>query len=444
LPPTIQGRTPPTVPTSCSSGCDSVTLNPGSPPYSGKRTIILEEFAEEEYNGIVTPDLIRRAYSVPSELNSNGELAKQSVFATVEQSFSPSDLESWQNMFELHKKPVWSTVGPNNYKACKNDINYCMEGNPDTQYISSIATNAQTWFWSVPYNPFYSPFLGFVEQLDAEPNPPEVNSISYANGEGLVHPDILEIFNTEACKLGLRGITIIVASGDFGAPGLEGCDLDPENPRDCTINSMFPASSPYVTTVGATMGPEFGKKEVAASNYKGDSLFTSGGGFSIYYRRPDYQSKAVKKYLQTSNSVDPRLFDSYGRGYPDVSFLGKNFEVVINGTEYLFSGTSISTPTFASVITLANSLRIADGKPKLGFLNPLLYSKKMAGVYNDITTGHNKCCVSDIPNVEGKCCPNGFEAASGWDPITGLGSIDIGEFLKVVMDLPPKSEDIDM
>ena len=49
-------------------------------------------------------------------------------------------------------------------------------------------------------------------------------------------------------KLGTTGITIVVSSGDDGAPGnLGSCDgTKPFDPP-------YPAASPYVTTVGATM-----------------------------------------------------------------------------------------------------------------------------------------------------------------------------------------------
>jgi subtilase family serine protease len=48
-------------------------------------------------------------------------------------------------------------------------------------------------------------------------------------------------------KLGAVGVTVVVSSGDDGAPGnLGDCKGKPFDPP-------FPASSPWVTTVGATM-----------------------------------------------------------------------------------------------------------------------------------------------------------------------------------------------
>ena len=62
--------------------------------------------------------------------------------------------------------------------------------------------------------------------------------------------------NTEYVKMGLRGVTVTVSSGDAGAAGRTneecaypnsggGGNVDPVNPA-------FPGSSPYITSVSAT------------------------------------------------------------------------------------------------------------------------------------------------------------------------------------------------
>lgn len=66
-------------------------------------------------------------------------------------------------------------------------------------------------------------------------------------------------------------------------------------------------------------------------------------------------------------------------------------------------GTSASSPTFASVVTLLNDYRLSQGKPVLGFLNPLLYQTGRNGL-NDITSGSSAGCDT-----------SGFPAKQGWD-----------------------------
>ncbi|KAJ7347179.1 hypothetical protein DFH08DRAFT_648779, partial [Mycena albidolilacea] len=63
-------------------------------------------------------------------------------------------------------------------------------------------------------------------------------------------------------------------------------------------------------------------------------------------------------------------YNKTGRGYPDVSTQGWNFEIVVDGEVTLEGGTSASSPTFASIIALINDRLLAENKAVLGFLNP--------------------------------------------------------------------------
>lgn len=65
-----------------------------------------------------------------------------------------------------------------------------------------------------------------------------------------------------------------------------------------------------------------------------------------------------------------------------------NYTIIYDGVANSVSGTSASAPTFASIVALLNDALISAGKPALGFLNPLLYSKG-ASAFTDITTGES-------------------------------------------------------
>ena len=56
-------------------------------------------------------------------------------------------------------------------------------------------------------------------------------------------------FDVEAMKLGLRGVTLTVASGDDGAVSGQAR----KSPQHCRYAPSSPATSPYVLAVGATM-----------------------------------------------------------------------------------------------------------------------------------------------------------------------------------------------
>jgi tripeptidyl-peptidase I len=156
--------------------------------------------------------------------------------------------------------------------------------------------------------------------------------------------------------------------------------------------------------------------------------FTSGGGFSNITMRPSWQQAAVQNYLTTQSKALPPAgwaWNQQGRAVPDVAAFGYNFlmcDSVVSEDPFGIGGTSVASPIVAGMVALLNQESIKlSGKP-LGFVNPLLYQAFAAGptkYFNDITQGDNKC--SD--NGCKKGC-QGFVAAAGWDPVTGLGSFN--------------------
>ena len=83
---------------------------------------------------------------------------------------------------------------------------------------------------------------------------------------------------------------------------------------------------------------------------------------------------------------------------------------------------------FEGMVSLVNAARVAVGKGGLGWINPTLY-KYSNQFTNDVTTGNNECVVG------GSCCSTGFTATTGWDPVTGLGSVNFANFKSVLVGL---------
>jgi len=263
-------------------------------------------------------------------------------------------------------------------------------------------------------------------------NPPLVHSFSYgglATDEGNVDKNR---FSLEACKLGLQGVTIVVAAGDDGVANFAARN----NASACGFTPSFPATCPYVTSVGATQGPESGQPEIACSSATGGQI-TTGGGFSFFYPMPDYQSGAVSNYLQNGPNLPPQnMFNPNGRGYPDVAVMGYNYNLYDGGQLTQGSGTSASAPVFAAFITLINANRLSGGQTALGFLNPALYQLGASNpdVFNDITVGENNCCAVGDSGTP-VCCEYGFNATTGWDAVSGWGSINFPAFSKALESL---------
>ena len=179
-----------------------------------------------------------------------------------------------------------------------------------------------------------------------------------------------------------------------------------------------------------SQGIERGDTEVVAQGDNGQS-FTSGGGFSSYYGKPSWQSDAVSGYFEAAAAAGQSPASGYninGRAYPDIALAGCNYAVSIGGTFFKVSGTSASAPAIGGFISNINAARIAAGKGPVGWINPTLYANHTAFV-NDIVSGNNRCSANGI------CCPQGFEAGIGWDPATGLGSVNYEKMQTLFLSL---------
>ncbi|KAL7914962.1 peptidase S8/S53 domain-containing protein [Trichoderma velutinum] len=260
--------------------------------------------------------------------------------------------------------------------------------------------------------------------------PTNVISISYGEDGTSLPVNYQRRQCNEWMKLGLQGVTVIVASGDGGVGGFGGCEGS-----DGPFITISPADCPFVTAVGAT------NLTISSSRGNGRTVEVaadfSGGGFSNIFGTPSYQANAVNSYFAnhppryeyyniTLNATHTAgRYNRGGRGYPDVSAIGVNFAiwVGIEGGITLAEGTSASAPVFAGLITRINSFRLNAGKKPVGFINPVLY--RHPEVFTDVITGSNSGCNTD-----------GFSAVEGWDPITGLGTPDYSKLKEVFLNMP--------
>jgi subtilase family serine protease len=158
-----------------------------------------------------------------------------------------------------------------------------------------------------------------------------------------------------------------------------------------------------VTAVGGTtlLSSSSGVHETAWSG--------SGGGFSTFFREPDYQQELPQ-------SAQARLKGQ--RGIPDVAANADPLSamaVYFAGQWMQVGGTSAATPTWAAIIAVANQM----AGHALGFLNPALYkiavSEKATEDFRDITSGNNSFHQGDV-SVQG------YSAEVGWDAVTGYGA----------------------
>lgn len=261
---------------------------------------------------------------------------------------------------------------------------------------------------------------------------PQTLSTSYGEDEQSVPESYARTVCNMYGQLGARGVSVVFSSGDNG-PG-SACQTN-DNKGTTRFSPIFPATCPYVTSVGGTVGIE---PERAVS--------FSSGGFSDLWSRPRYQDAAVQQYLSILGDRWKGLYNAGGRGFPDVAAQGYHFHVVDKNDagaqmDVLVSGTSASAPTFAAVVALLNNARLAAKMPPLGFLNPWIYSQGYKGLTDVMHGGSKGCTGSDShSDLQTPLVPYaGWNATIGWDPVTGHGTPDFAKLLRLVVPGSPSS-----
>ena len=242
-----------------------------------------------------------------------------------------------------------------------------------------------------------------------------VISLSASSGEQCFTPAEVALGNTVLQAAQHDRVTVVSSSGDSGAattpcPGartaathVKGVDL--------------PASDPLTLAVGGTSLRA--SQETGA--YIGETAWNipppaavpgsaaSGGGFSRLFPRPAYQDGiagigATRGVPDVAADADPRTGMALA-----ISDGDKDYFLIGAG------GTSAAAPLWAAVIALADQYAGRD----LGFVNPALYRIGRSAYYHeafhDVTTGNNTAKFPTQTII-------GYQAAHGWDPVTGWGS----------------------
>jgi len=222
-----------------------------------------------------------------------------------------------------------------------------------------------------------------------------------------------------------QGWTLIAASGDRGAPD------------DCVhVSVAFPGSDPdFVSAGGTTMNLNYptdnftsevawqgGQKanSCAPVNGSGGNNGGSGGGVSVVYAKPSWQSS----------------LSGSGRLVPDISLnanVGQNY--YFNGGLHGTGGTSIVDPEMAGFFAQENAYLAYIGSicggnhasacTPIGAPNPVLYYEGIHNYsqhnpYYDITSGCNSNNITTAGKLTYFCAANGYDEVTGWGAFNAL------------------------
>ena len=371
-----------------------------------------------------TPYSMRAAYGMES-LIERGMTGKGETVVDIVSFGSPSlqnDLDVFDRQFGLPPitLQILSPLGTAPFNSANSDMNsWAAETTLDVEIIHAMAPGANIVVLTSPVDETEGlvglPEFLQLEQYAVNHHLGQIFSQSYVASETtLDNPaghQLVDTYTNFYKQISTQqGWTVLTGSGDHGATDYTDVAATRFSPTPI-VN--FPADVPWVTAVGGTTLTTTGD-QVAETAWNG-----SGGGFSKFFREPDYQ-QTLPQNQQSALKGE--------RGIPDIAANADPLSamaVYIDGQWQQVGGTSAATPTWAGIIAVANQMA---GHP-LGFINPALYqiaaSGKATADFRDITSGDNSFNEGNI-NVEG------YSAHAGWDAVTGWGA-PVGE--KLLPDL---------
>jgi subtilase family serine protease len=360
--------------------------------------------------GCYGPDQIRAAYGIQPLLD-HGINGTGRTIAIVDSYGSPTidaDLANFDSVWGLPAPPSFQVVAPFGVDPTDPDnaSGWAGETSLDVEWAHAIAPNANIVLVVAKSNND-SDILDATQWI-SDHNAGDVLSQSYGEAEQCMAQTDITRQHKLFAKMSKQGITLLASSGDQGA-GQPTCDGSAYFKAVST-----PASDPYVTGVGGTdliadgtSGAYQSESVWNESEIFGDAV-AGGGGVSVLYSRPSYQSSVQHTKMRT---------------VPDVSYNAAVYNGVIvsfGGLFYRFGGTSAGSPQWAGITALADQI----AHKRLGQLNPAMYQTRGSRLFfHDVTMGDNS--IPDLTPYQGESFGtpiDGYSAGKGYDYVTGLGT----------------------
>jgi subtilase family serine protease len=406
-------------------------------------------------NHYLVPEDFATIYDISALYGAGFDGTGEKIAVIGDSDITMSNIETFRSLSGLPANDPTKVLVPNSGTATVPSTDEQIEAYLDLEWSGAIAKNASIVYVYVGNNANYSVWDALQYAIDNNVAPVISTSFGYCEA-GLGQTNVMTIQNW-AQQANSQGQTISAPAGDSGAADCDGSQVQSAT-QGLAVD--VPAAIPEVTGVGGSefTGDASSTSTTAYWNGTNDSVYGSalsyipeevwndtsesianqgglaagGGGASIYFSKPSWQTG-----IGVPNDAH--------RDVPDVSLNASPFHdsyLICDGTDstgnqgcsngfrdsqnYLdtVGGTSVGAPTFAGVLALINQ---ATGSKGLGNVNSTLYS--LAGSapssFHDITTGDNK-----VPCVQGSTdCPSGgtigYSAGTGYDQASGLGSLDV-------------------
>ncbi len=387
----------------------------------------------------IAPDDFATIYNVAPLYAAGVDGTGQTIAVVGQTDIATADIQAFRTKFNLPAANLQQVLVPGSADpgTSSGDL---PEADLDIEWSGAVARNAAivyVYSTDVIQSLFYA-----IDQ-----NIAPVLSMSYGGCEG---GDLIDLpsYQALAQQANSQGMTWLSASGDSGAGDCE--DQGVLVAQDGLAVDV-PAAIPEVTGMGGTVLNDAGGSYWSSTNTTnsgsalsyipelawndtpaGFGLSASGGGASIFFPQPSWQS-------------GPGVPTDGVRHVPDLAFSASaehdGYYVYTSGRAAYYGGTSVAAPTMAGVVALLNHYLTSTGihsQPGLGNINPALYrlAQTSTGVFNDVTGGNNNVpCAAGSPN-----CVNGtfgVSTGAGYDPVTGLGSVNAYNLVHHWSTTPP-------
>jgi kumamolisin len=271
----------------------------------------------------------------------------------------------------------------------------------DVEWASGIAPGAKIRVYATGSLRFVDLDLALDRIIADLPSQPGMRQLSISLGLGetfLGGPQgEVAVQHQKFLRLAASGVNVFVSSGDAGS-----------NPDGTGHSSTGPTQAEYESSDPSVIGVGGTTLTLAANGAVTSEIgwAGSGGGKSIFFKRPTWQTGIG---IPTGSE----------RLVPDVSLAAdpnKGAFLVLNGKVIQIGGTSWSAPVWAGFCALINEARVKAKKPLLPFLNPLIYPLMGTSSFRDVQAGTN----------------GAFTAGPGYDMVTGIGVPNIKELIRAL------------
>jgi subtilase family serine protease len=376
------------------------------------------------------PYQMRRAYGTDSLIaNGNDGTGKTIVILDAfDDPYLAGNLDYFDNFYGLPAADL-TQVYPAGQANTPYDPGWSQEMQLDVDWAHSIAPGAKLVLVHAKSN--NDDDLDAAANYAVDHNLGDVLSMSFGESDMCLGSALQNAWHQTFVNATKKGITLFASSGDQGAaqPSCDG--------NSWIKSSSSPASDPLVTGVGGTelhaapycfaslgcnpvTAPPFGTNlgeigwnEGPLGDFADEFGTTeaSGGGFSTVWSEPAYQEGTIH--------------GGKTRAVPDVAYNAAILHgvlVYLNefGGWYLFGGTSSGSPQWAALTAIADQAAGHD----YGFINSALYKigqgSGYGGAFNDVTSGNNSA--QELDSANNTVNITGFNAGTGWDAVTGLGT----------------------